>query len=45
MAPKHNPHPPEEESSLRGTFASVLILGALIVGSWAAAFWLYLSRG
>jgi hypothetical protein len=34
----------EESSSLRGTLASVLILGTLIALCWAGAFYLYLER-
>lgn len=34
----------EEEVSLRGTFASVMILGTLIILSWLSAFFLFLER-
>ncbi|RYG72619.1 cytochrome c oxidase subunit 2A [Lentibacillus lipolyticus] len=39
-APKHN----SDEKSLRGTFASVLIVAAIIVVMWAGVFWLYMER-
>lgn len=33
-----------KEPALRGTFASVMILGAFILATWAAVFVLYLVR-
>ena len=35
----------KEEQSLKGTFASVLLLAAFIVASWLGVFYLFLSRG
>ncbi|GAA0330039.1 hypothetical protein GCM10008967_20670 [Bacillus carboniphilus] len=32
------------EKNLKGTFASVLLLGGFIVLSWAGVFFLFLSR-
>lgn len=34
----------EKEQGLKGTFASVMLLGAFIVVSWLGVFVLYLSR-
>lgn len=34
----------ENESSLKGTLASVLLLGAFIVVTWLAVFYLFLER-
>ncbi len=34
----------KEEPKLHGAFASVLILGAFIVVSWVAIYFLFLSR-
>lgn len=34
----------EEKSSLKGTFVSVMILGALIIMSWFGVWILYISR-
>jgi len=34
----------EEEPKLHGAFASVLILGAFLVVSWVAIYFLFLSR-
>jgi hypothetical protein len=34
----------EEETSLRGTFVSVMTLGTLIILSWLCAFFLFLER-
>ncbi|MFD2760651.1 cytochrome c oxidase subunit 2A [Lentibacillus juripiscarius] len=39
-APKNK----NDEKSLRGTFASVLIVAAIIVVMWAGVFWLYMER-
>jgi len=36
--------PKKEEPSLKGAFASVLILGAFILISWLGVFALYLIR-
>ncbi|WP_227874337.1 cytochrome c oxidase subunit 2A [Tumebacillus algifaecis] len=41
---KPTAHRTEEETSLRGTFASVMILGALIILSWLSVFFLFLER-
>ncbi|WP_088006074.1 cytochrome c oxidase subunit 2A [Indiicoccus explosivorum] len=37
-------HTTAEESSLKGTFVSVLILAAIMVASWAAIMLLFLER-
>jgi len=34
----------EEESSLKGTFMSVMLLGAFILISWVAVFLLFIER-
>ncbi|MFD2169906.1 cytochrome c oxidase subunit 2A [Tumebacillus lipolyticus] len=34
----------EAETSLRGTFVSVMILGALIIISWLSIFFLFVER-
>ncbi len=36
--------PAELESSLKGTFIFVMLLGLFIVGSWSAMFWIFLDR-
>lgn len=35
---------PEQEPSLKGTFASVLLLGAVIVLMWTGVFLLFIAR-
>lgn len=42
---KPNQTSPEDKHSLKGTFTSVLLLGAFIAVSWFGFFILYLSRG
>ncbi|MDQ0155156.1 cytochrome c oxidase subunit 2A [Robertmurraya andreesenii] len=34
----------EEHSSLKGTLASVFILGAILVVTWVGVYFLYLDR-
>jgi hypothetical protein len=34
----------DDEHSLRGTFASVMLLAALVIVSWVGVFLLYLAR-
>lgn len=34
-----------EETSLKGTFVSVMLLGAFIVISWIGVYMLFLNRG
>ncbi|TVY09521.1 cytochrome c oxidase subunit 2A [Paenibacillus cremeus] len=34
----------EQEPALKGTFASVLLLGAFVVVTWVAVFVLFLAR-
>jgi hypothetical protein len=43
---KDNPgvSPEEKEPELKGTFASVMLVGAFIVITWIGAFSLFLSR-
>lgn len=41
---KETNHSKGEEPELRGTFTSVMILGACIVVSWFAAFILFITR-
>lgn len=42
---KDNPNPAKEkEPNLKGTFASVMILGAFLVVTWIGAFSLFISR-
>ncbi len=35
---------PDADKSLKGTFISVLILGAFIILSWAGVYFIFLSR-
>jgi hypothetical protein len=46
MANRHNAqqHDPKDESSLKGTFVSVMLLGGFLIASWAAVFLLYIAR-
>ena len=46
FSPKErNPQPEEQhDSSLRGTFASVLLLGGFIALTWLGVFALFLAR-
>lgn len=41
---KRNQHK-ENKFSLKGTFASVMIVGAVIVVCWLGMFMVYISRG
>lgn len=34
----------KEEKSLKGTFASVMVVAAVIVVMWIGVFWLYMER-
>lgn len=34
----------KEDSTLKGTFAAVMILGAIIVITWASVYFLYVGR-
>ncbi|UUZ85017.1 cytochrome c oxidase subunit 2A [Paenibacillus sp. P26] len=34
-----------KEPSLKGTFASVLLLGAFVAATWVLVFVLFISRG
>ncbi|UOF92081.1 cytochrome c oxidase subunit 2A [Fodinisporobacter ferrooxydans] len=43
-APTTQEEHPHDKYSLKGTFACVLLLAALIVASWYAVFALFLSR-
>ncbi|WP_139488711.1 cytochrome c oxidase subunit 2A [Brevibacillus dissolubilis] len=36
---------PNQEPSLKGTFISVLLLGAFIVATWFGVFNLFINRG
>ena len=45
ITPKESKKPKIEKQSLKGTFVSVLLLGAFIVISWFAVFGLFISRG
>jgi hypothetical protein len=38
------PDKKKEEPALKGTFASVLLLGAFIAVTWAGVFLLFISR-
>lgn len=40
--PLRDPHPQEE--SLKGTFASVMLLGGFLLVTWLLVFFLYLAR-
>ena len=35
----------DEEHSLKGTFAGVMLLGAFLIVSWLGVFLLFLQRG
>ncbi|MFC5405997.1 cytochrome c oxidase subunit 2A [Cohnella soli] len=43
--PKSNDQPkPEDQPALRGTFVSVMLLGAFIAVTWVGVFILFVSR-
>ncbi|MBO8162813.1 MAG: cytochrome c oxidase subunit 2A [Brevibacillus sp.] len=42
---RQHPQTERKDSSLKGTFAAVLLLGAFIVVCWFAVFSLFVSRG
>ena len=46
MANRHSTqkHDPKDDSSLKGTFVSVMLLGGFLIASWAAVFLLYIAR-
>ncbi|SDN66433.1 cytochrome c oxidase subunit 2A [Alkalicoccus daliensis] len=41
---KKETKPDPEETSLKGTFVSVLIIAAFMLLSWASVFWIFLER-
>ncbi|WP_164669541.1 cytochrome c oxidase subunit 2A [Virgibacillus doumboii] len=40
----NTPKDSNDEKSLKGTFASVLVVAAIIVVMWIGVFWLYMER-
>jgi hypothetical protein len=45
MADNQSKRHAEEESSLRGTFFSVMLLGSFLVLTWIGVFTLFIYRG